>query len=160
MTTLVLTIRSLRHSEAITEATLPSPRTLSSRSFDTQPSRSPPIPETSAPCKTTMSTYHSDLCIQLHNDNISLISAFRYTAWSSSMFITWNTLQPEQLWTEAGFSACSPNTKAPIIAVVIINQHVQIMRLRGSTWRWPIKRVSKSPIFCFIWFQILSYPVA
>jgi len=60
-----------------------------------------------------------------------MISAFSYTVWSSSTFITWNTLQPGQ-YRQTGYSACNPNNQTPIIAAVTANQQVQIMWLRGS----------------------------
>ena len=61
-----------------------------------------------------------------------LISTDNYTTLFFSTFITCNATMLKKLWTVVNFPVCSFNKPAPVITVVTINRHVQIMRLRGS----------------------------
>ena len=115
----VLTTRSLHHSGAILEAAL----LFEDASISAAPMLSV-IPELSpsgdfnsaqdnydnrsswfSPSVTPRQHIIPDLC-------------FQFTACSSSHFITWNALQPEQLWIETDFSTCNPNNQEPIITAV------------------------------------------
>ena len=99
----------------------------------------------------------------LHRDNRSfLISVNSFTAWSSSMFITWNDLQPGQLWIEADFSACNLNNQVSIIAP--IPSAPMYVGLSKYKWHSPPARrgsfflLQKSPTLR-LWHSIPITPV-
>ena len=104
------TLCPLEKSSVHTEVTLLSPRFIHTNSFDT-------LSHSGA-----FLIFGEFIFTQGNHDNrLSMIFADSYAIKSSLMFMMCYALQPE--W----FAACNPNNQAPILTIVIINQHVQIM---------------------------------